>query len=149
MKITTVTELLQHDTVVSLRDDTIITFAVRKQPNGNIKLTGISSDSPYPSMQLHLGYNVELAATQMNEHLNANYGGVPGKGYFTTPDEIRTAIAEWEAKELQELVDTHGQSKDALLHFLLNHTKNNAQDAEDHDPVMFQFAELMTKKFSA
>lgn len=149
MKITTVTELLQHKTVASLRGEDIITFAVHNQPNGNIKLSGISSDSPYPSMRVHVGYNLELTVNQMNEHLNANYGCVPGKGYFTTPEEIREAIAKYEAKELQELVNTHGQSKDTLLHFLLDHAKRNAQDAEDPDPVMFKFTELMTEKYSA
>lgn len=149
MKITTVTELLQHKTVASLRGEDIITFAVHNQPNGNIKLSGISSDSPYPSMRLHLGYDIELTVNEMNDHLNTNYGGVPGKGYFTTPDEIRTIIKEYEAKELQELVNAHGQSKDALLHFLLDHAKNNARNPDDFDPVMIEFADLMSEKYSA
>lgn len=149
MKITNVTDLLQHKTVASLRQDNIITFAVNKQPNGNITLKGISSDSPYPSLRLHLGYDIELTVQEMTEHLNFDHGTVPGKGYFTTPDDIRRIIKDHEAKELQKLLTNHGQSKDALLHFLLDHAKNNARNPEDPDPVMFQFAELMTKKYSA
>lgn len=148
MRITNVTDLLQHKTVASLRQDNIIIFAVKKQPNGNITLKGISSNSPYPSLRLHLGYDIELNVQEMTEHLNFDYGSVPGKGYFTTPDDIRRIIKDHEAKELQKLLTKHGQSKDALLKFLLTYAQNNARNPEDHDNIMIKFTELMAGKYT-
>lgn len=143
MRIKTVKELLQHETVASLRGGYIVTFQVNRTYDGRIELVGIRSSSPAPNG--HRWYDMKLTPEEMQEYASTDL--YEASGLFSTEHELQTLIKSNADKEFQTLVDLHGQSKEDFVYFLLDYAKSNAQSSEHFDQTTLDFVNVMAQKY--
>lgn len=143
MRIKTVEELLQHETVASLRDGYIVTFQVNRTYDGRIELVGIRSSSPAPNG--HRGYDRKFTPEEMQKYASTDL--YEASGLFSTEHELQTLIKSNADKEFQALVDLHGQSKADFVCFLIDYAKSNAQSSEHFDQTTLDFVNVMAQKY--